>query len=200
MKFKVSYGTSMWAYVLLDTDNAGFDELEDNDDRSVALASYIVRECIEDADGWATFTMDDVIVTDIYGESTRQGADTLEPPLPDNHGNFGALIDQCETLVLLHDLIEGNEHSVDRLLATIEHQGWDSFDFDDTKYWDDEYFTEFGEGDYEAFAREEMEICDMQIESRLEHYFDFGQYGRDTIRDSYYEQTFNGVTYVFNMC
>ena len=173
----------------------GFDELEDCDDRAVALASHIVRECFEDAGGW-TFTMDDVIVVEIVSE----GSDTLDPPLPDNHGTFAALVEQCETLVKLHDIVEANEHSLDRLLATIVHEEWDSFDFDDTKYWDDEFFTSFDEDDYEAFAKYEMETCDTEIPEHQHKYFDFDRYGQDLLDDDYYHTTFNGVTYVFNKC
>ena len=200
MEFKVSYGKSTWAYVCLDSTSAGLDHVEDMDDRAICLASYIVRECIEDADGWTTFSMDDVIVCSISGESSRQDADTLDVPLPDDHGTFQVLVEQCETLVKLHDIVEANEHSLDRLLATIVHEEWDSFDFDDTKYWDEQLFTSFDEDDYEEFAKYEMETCDTEIPEHQHKYFDFDQYGQDVLDDDYYHTTFNGVTYVFNKC
>lgn len=196
MIFKVSYGRASWDFVQLDSDKAGFDELEDMGDRPIALASYIVRECLEDAGDRVSFTMDDVIVESIYGEKTN--GDTLDVPLPDGHGTFDVLIEQCETLVKLHDLV-AECHDVDRLMATIQHEGWDNFDFD-SKYWDDHIFGSFGEGDYEAFAKEEMEVCESEIHEHLQSYFNYYKYGRDLIEDNYYMEVFNGTMYVFNRC
>lgn len=195
MDFKVSYGRASWDCVELDSNCAGFDELEDMDDRPIALASFIVRRCLEEAEDRVPFTMDDVIVVEIHGEKTN--GDTLDVPLPDGHGTFDVLIEQCETLVKLHDLVEGC-HDVDRLMATIEHEGWDNFDFDNSRYWDDHAFGQFDEGDYEAFAKEEMEVCEIGIHIDLQSYFDYDQYGRDLIADSYYMEVFNGTMYVFN--
>ncbi len=196
MQFKVSYGRASWDFVQLDSDKAGFDELEDMDDRPIALASYIVRECLEDADGRLEITMDDIIVVEIHGEKTN--GDTVDVPLPDGHGTFAVLIEQCETLVELHDLVD-DCYDVDRLMAAIQHEEWDNFDFD-SKYWDDHIFGSFDEGDYEAFAKEEMEVCESEIPDHLQSYFDYEQYGRDLIDDSYYMTVFNGTMYVFNHC
>lgn len=200
MQFKVSYGKGSWDYALLDSKDAELDAVEDDDDRAIALASYIVRECMldnEDGNGDYSFTMNDVIVVEIYGEITTSSGDTVDPPLPENHGTFDALVEQCETLIKLHDLVE-ECHDVDRLMATINHQGWDSFDFDDTKYWDDCVRSQHDEDDYEEFAKEEMEICEDGLPDHLHAYFDFEQYGRDLIDDDYYMEVFNGTMYVFN--
>lgn len=195
MQFKVSYGKSMWANVILDSDRSDIDDVEDNEDRAIALASYIVRECMDQAEGWAHFTMDDVLVECVYGERTN--GDSVDVPLPDGHGTFAVLVEQCETLVKLHDLVE-KVHDVDHLMAVIEHEGWEWFDFD-SRDWADRIHIIVDEGDYEQFAKEEMDICDDSIPNHLEDFFDYQSYGEHlAIRSDYTEQVFNGRSYMMH--
>lgn len=194
MQFKVSYGKSTWAYAFLDSNDAGFDELDDDDDRAIALASYIVRECLEDADG-ASFSMDDVLVECVYGERTN--GDSVDVPLPDGHGTFAVLVEQCETLVKLHDLVE-RVYDVDNLMAVIEHEGWECFDFGG-RDWADRIHIIVDKGDYEQFAKEEMDICDDSIPDHLEGFFDYQSYGKYLATCSdYTEQVFNGQSYMMH--
>lgn len=69
------------------------------------------------------------------------------------------------------------------ILARVDDIGWKWFDFDsDLQSAEDEYHTEFS-GDYEEFAIEYMENCGESIDSHLESYFDFADYGEALVDD-----------------
>ncbi len=76
-------------------------------------------------------------------------------------------------------------HDPDHYLAYIDNVGWDYFDFDSDLdgLVDDEYMGELTNP--EDFGREFWEDQHGSISEDMDRYFDFEQYGQDTLDNSY---------------
>lgn len=194
MLVKVNYGSKSWDFVTIDMDHSGVDEVEDADDAPMALLSYILRECMEDAEGRVYFTLNDVLIECVYGERSNGDSVIIEPESMDSE--FDSLLATCEKLVKLRELTD-SIHDVDSLLAVIDWEEWDSFDFDNV-HWMDRIHMQVGAGDYEAVAKEQMSLCDDVISDHLTEFFDYSGYGKQLIEDEYESVDFNGTMYVLH--
>lgn len=194
MHFRVRYGPKTWDFVDLETDVSGIDKVDDFCDQPIALASFILRECLEDAEGRIDVKMEDIFVEGIHGDRGVHG-DMLEIPFQSDD-SFEGLITLCAKLVQLHGLIEANIHGVDMLLACIKNEGWDGFDFDN-RHWSDRFSYTFDEDDYASFGKEYAQNNEVITDDDLAEYVDWDSYGKSKV-DEYSEETFNGYTYLFD--
>lgn len=102
-------------------------------------------------------------------------------------------------VVQLYVWMDSSHHHVPdgALLGYIDNEGWEWFNFDSGLQWaEDEYDSQF-DGDYEFFAKEQMERCGESIPSHLEQYFDYSSYGEELI-ESYSEVEWGGEKYLFS--
>jgi hypothetical protein len=183
MRFKVDYTRDKYFGDILDTDDVDLDEFEGDEDKAMALFSYIVMHTLEVAEARNLENpFDYITVEEIYGSD--DSGDSVEP--------VGNLMEVCRKLVIMC-AIEYDE--IDRFLACVSNQGWEWFDFDN-RHWADDVRYEVDEGDYESVAKEYMDDMGEGLEDRYAKHFDYDAYGQELVRDEYEEIVFNGTMYV----
>lgn len=186
MEFKIDFSTTRYHGDVLDTESSDIDEFTDDEDKALALFSYIVLHVLDVARDYGdNAPFDTITVEEVFGERGSTG-DGVTPE--------GNLMEICRKLVWFHEL---EEYDLDKALACIEDQGWGYFDFDN-KYWSECIRYQVDDKDYEEVSKQELECLGQEIDPDLADFFDHDAHGRHVAESDYETVTINGAMYLMD--